>query len=104
MSHSKPPLSRARKRRSPQPRKTDNSGAAVASGNIIDSSSLNTPLTFVAVALALWILVSTILLTRTLWVAIPVADDWDRWISCIRDHYSLSWFFQEHVDHRLVVD
>src|SRR6185437_1611187 len=26
-----------------------------------------------------------------------------RWITYVRDHYTLSWFFSEHVDHRFVV-
>ena len=47
-------------------------------------------------------LVSTLLVVRAGWVAIPVLDDWDRWIT-IAGHYSPSWFFLEHVDHRLVV-
>ena len=62
-----------------------------------------TLLTVLAVALALWILLSTINIVRFGWVAIPVGDDWDRWITYVTDHYSPSWFFREHVDHRLVV-
>jgi hypothetical protein len=60
-------------------------------------------LVMLAVALALWILVGSIMVSRAGWVAIPVADDWDRWISYVTDHYTPSWFFREHVDHRLVV-
>jgi hypothetical protein len=56
-----------------------------------------------AAALTLWIVLTTLNVIRTGWVAIPVADDWDRWITLMRDHYGLGWFFAEHVDHRLVI-
>ena len=62
---------------------------------------LDPVLVVVAFGLALWIFLTTVNISRLGWVAIPTADDWDRWISYVRDHYSLWWFFQEHVDHRL---
>jgi hypothetical protein len=65
------------------------------------SSILEWLLTVFAVGLALWILETTIKAARVGWVAIPVADDWDRWTYYTLDHYSLKWFFQQHVDHRL---
>ena len=65
-------------------------------------SRLQTLLVMVTVALALWILATTIIVSRAGWVAIPTADDWDRWRTLVTDHYSLTWFFLQHVDHRLV--
>ena len=62
-----------------------------------------TLVTFLAVALAVWILLGTIKITLAGWVPAPMADDWDRWDTYVTDHYTSSWFFREHVDHRLVV-
>jgi hypothetical protein len=60
-------------------------------------------LAVLAILLTVWVLLSTFKVIRAGWVAIPVADDWDRWMTYVSDHYSLGWFFREHVDHRLVV-
>ena len=57
----------------------------------------------VAVAIAVWIFVGAINIAREGWVALPAADDWDRWITLLSDHYSPAWFWRIHVDHRLVV-
>ena len=59
--------------------------------------------TLLSVALAAWVLFTTIGVARAGWTAIPIRDDWDRWTTYIQDHYSLAWFFREHIDHRLVV-
>jgi hypothetical protein len=65
------------------------------------SSTLASILTALAVALALWILVTTANIARTGWVPVPVGDDWDRWITYVSDPLPF-WYFREHVDHRLV--
>ena len=64
---------------------------------------LEWPLTMVSAGLAVWILITTIYVSCIGWVAIPVADDWDRWRTLVIEHYTPHWFFLEHVDHRLVV-
>ena len=60
-------------------------------------------LMLLAVALALWILATTLNIARVGWVAIPTVDDWDRWIDYLQDHYTLKFFFEQHYDHRLAV-
>ena len=55
----------------------------------------------VVIALAIWILGSTVFITRIAWVSIPITDDWTRWFTYVRDHYSLTWFYEQQVDHRL---
>src|SRR5579864_5923036 len=56
-----------------------------------------------AVVVAIWILLSSIQIARTGWIALPITDDWDRWITYVHDHYTPGWFWQQHVDHRLAV-
>src|ERR1700683_1060357 len=67
------------------------------------ASMMATLVTFLAVALAVWILLGTINITRAGWVPAPMADDWDRWDTYVTDHSTFSWFFREHVDHRRVM-
>lgn len=74
---------------------------ATAAGTT-SSSCLELLLAALAAGLALWIFLTTVNISRSGWVAIPTLDDWDRWITYVRDHYTLWWFFQQHVDHRLV--
>ena len=57
--------------------------------------------TAIAVVLAAWVVATTINLARVGRAAIPQADDWDRWTTYFRDHYTWWWFWQQHVDHRL---
>lgn len=65
-------------------------------------SLFQTLLATLAVALALWIVGSTINIARDGWVPIPTVDDWDRWMAYLQDHYTLKWLFEQHYDHRLV--
>ena len=60
---------------------------------------------FIALSAAFtaWILLTSANLARVGWTALPVADDWDRWTNFSRYHYTTFYFFQQHVDHRLVV-
>ena len=69
--------------------------------NKVNPSVLEWLLVWTAVALAIWIFITTIHLACAGWVVVPVADDWDRWLTYIQDGYSLKWFFLQHVDHRL---
>ena len=62
---------------------------------------LETLLVILGAALALWILGTTVEIARSGYAAIPTVDDWDRWITYLKDHYSPWWFFQQHFDHRL---
>ena len=64
--------------------------------------ALQTLLVALAVALALWIVGTTIYIAHAGWVLIPTVDDWDRWMAYIQDHYTLKWFYEQHYDHRLV--
>lgn len=76
--------------------------APTASFKAASPSELENLLVLLALALALWILGTTINIARSGWVTIPTADDWDRWLTYVTDHYSAYWFFRQHVDHRLV--
>ena len=102
MLHSTPPRDRAPVVQSRDPRNTPLSSAVpAASPNTTNASGLAKLFAVIAVAIALWILLSTIAISRSGWFAVPVFDDWDRWITAVASHYSLPWFFIEHVDHRL---
>src|SRR5580700_9324334 len=106
MPHSTPLRDRVPVVQSPDPRNAPMSSApAAASPNATPDttnvSGLAILFALLAVAIALWILLSTIVISHTGWVTVPVLDDWDRWITSIATHYSPSWFFIEHVDHRL---
>jgi hypothetical protein len=56
-----------------------------------------------AIALALWVVVSTVNVIRTGWVVIPTADDWDRWVSYVTRSSTAGWLFAQHYDHRIAV-
>jgi hypothetical protein len=56
-----------------------------------------------AVALALWVLGSTILLIRTGYSPLPNWDAWDDWREYLARGYSWTWFFQQHGDHRIAL-
>ncbi len=99
MPPSNPPRDPAHASPTPTPVVADTAGATVV-------ASADRPvvlLTALAVAISLWIFVSTLNVVRAGWIAIPILDDWDRWITYVSDHYNLNWFFREHVDHRLVM-
>lgn len=55
-----------------------------------------------AALLAFWILITSIDIAREGWVPIPIVDMWDRWSTYFRDHYTWTWFWEQHIDHRLV--
>ena len=78
---------------------TGSSAAALRYGT--RSSIFEALCAIAAAALSVWVLLTSIAISRAGWVTIPTADDWDRWITYVRDHYTLWWFFQQHVDHRL---
>ncbi len=77
------------------------SNYAAASPGTAKPSILEWLFVLLAVAIALWIFVTTVNISRAGWIAIPAADDWERWTTYLSDHYSPGWFFREHVDHRL---
>jgi hypothetical protein len=54
-----------------------------------------------AVELALWIVLTTAYLSYLAWVPVPVGDDWDRWITYRDAPDMLTWYFQQHADHRI---
>src|SRR5258708_1445084 len=65
-------------------------------------SGLDLLFTALAAALAVWIVATTVAIARTGWSAVPLIDDWDRWVTYVYDHRSWYWFFRQHADHRLV--
>ena len=67
------------------------------------SSRLQSVLAATAAVLALWIVGTTIAVIRAGHNALPFWDEWARWITWLRDHYSLHWFFAQHNEHRLAV-
>ncbi len=75
--------------------------AAAVPSHTVKASGLAILFAVLAVAIALWILMSSIVVAHAGWVTVPVFDDWDRWIDAFTSHYSPSWFFIENVDHRL---
>jgi hypothetical protein len=58
-------------------------------------------LTMLAIAIAVWIIGTTVNIVRCGWVAIPVVDDWDRWVSYITRNSTAQWLFEQYADHRL---
>jgi hypothetical protein len=64
-------------------------------------STLEFILSIAAVAAALWIVTTTVHIVRAGWVAIPTADDWDRWVSYVVRSSTAQWLFAQHYGHRL---
>jgi hypothetical protein len=52
-------------------------------------------------ALALWTVVTTVNIIRSGWNAVPVVDDWDRWLTYLNRKSIAGWLFAQHYDHRL---
>ncbi|MFZ0933865.1 MAG: hypothetical protein WB579_06250 [Bryobacteraceae bacterium] len=59
------------------------------------------PLNLLAWVLAVWTLLTTIAATVAGYSALPYEDEWDTWLSYLRQGYSLPWFFALHNDHRI---
>ncbi len=66
-------------------------------------SRLDLALCLVAAGLALWIVITTLVVIRSGYVPLPNWDEWDLWRNYLTEHYSLRWFFEQHNEHRLVV-
>src|SRR5581483_11716502 len=60
--------------------------------------SLAGPLAWFA---ATWTVVTTVACVIAASCDLPYADEWDLWMSWLRQGYSLGWFFGLHNDHRI---
>jgi hypothetical protein len=58
-------------------------------------------LNLLAWTLALWTLLTTITAAVVAYSALPYEDEWDTWLSYLRQGYRLDWFFALHNDHRI---
>ena len=52
--------------------------------------------------LALWTILSTLAAVFTTHCDLLYSDEWDTWMTWLKQGYSLGWFFSEHNDHRIV--
>lgn len=54
-----------------------------------------------ATILAAWTVATTLAVVRAGYCPLPAWDEWDRWRTYLADHYSLRWFFLQHMEHRI---
>jgi len=66
------------------------------------SSRLPNPAGLVALILALWTVLTTIAVTIAASSDMPYEDEWDIWRTIAKQGYSLTWFFSQNNDHRIV--